>query len=264
MHRQSGLYLSDMAILKQYGSDRYKITYFKVGLRQKGLEQDFVKVERCSVNDEKLDNNIVRAKSRVFEYAYCNDWDYFVTLTIDKSKYDRTNLKAYQKDLSVFLMNFNRNHNLSIKYLFIPELHEDGQSWHMHGFIYGLPVEHLRLFSTKEKLPIQMIAKLIEGDTLYDWTAYRRKFGFISLERIKSKEGASKYITKYVNKAMETSVKDLNAHMYYCSKGLKVAEEKARGTLSCQNNIPFSFENDYVKVAWLSSDEGQAVLNLIG
>lgn len=255
MHRQSGLYLPDMAILKKYGSDKLKLTYFKSGLRQKGIEIDN-KVERGTVNDEKLDNNIVRAKSKVFEYAYCNDWDFFVTLTIDKSKYDRTNLKAYQKDLSIFLMNFNRLNNLKIKYLLIPELHEDGQSWHMHGFIYGLPIELLREFTTKEKLPMQMIAKMIEGDTLYDWTAYRRKFGFISLEKIKSKEGASKYITKYVNKAMETSVKDLNAHMYYCSKGLKTAEEIKRGMLS--QNIPFAFENDYVKVAWLS-DEGQAL-----
>jgi hypothetical protein len=42
--------------------------------------------------------------------------------------------------------------------------------------------------------------------------------------------------------------------MYYVSKGLNKAVEVKRGTLS-DNSIPFEFENDYVKIKWLKTDE---------
>lgn len=228
---QSGLYLHDVAVLKRYGDRKFKLTYFKQGLRQKGFES---KIERrTGVNDEKLDVNISRARSKVFEYGYCNEWDYFVTLTIDKRKYDRTDLKQYYKDFAKFLNNYSRSGN-KVNYLFIPELHKDGHSWHMHGFISGLPPEEL----TQNK------------NGYLEWKPYRDRFGYMSIDKIRSREGAARYITKYVNKALQTSVKDVGAHLYYCSKGLKVAEEIKRGTLT--ESIPFNFENDYVKIAWFN------------
>lgn len=226
---QSGLYLHDVAVLKRYGDRKFKLTYFKQGLRQKGFE---TKIERhTGVNEEKLDVNISRARSKVFEYGYCNEWDYFVTLTIDKRKYDRTDLKRYYKDFSIFLNNYRRT-GTKVQYLLIPELHKDGHSWHMHGFISGLPPEEL----TKN------------SNSYLEWKPYRERFGYMSIDKIRSREGAARYITKYVNKALQTSVKEVGAHLYYCSKGLKKAEEIKRGTLS--HSIPFDFENDYVKIAW--------------
>lgn len=222
-----------MVVLKRYDDKKYKLTYFKIGLRQKGLELKIVRV--IGVNDEKLDVNISRARSKVFEYAYCNDWEYFVTLTIDEKKYDRTDLKTYYKDFSKFLKNYKELYDLKLKYLLIPELHIDGKSWHMHGFISGIPPDHL----------------IINEFGYLDWVPYKNRFGFISLDKIRNKEGVSVYITKYVNKALEVNIKGIGAHLYYCSKGLKVAVEIKRGMLS--KNIPFDYENEYVKVAWLNN-----------
>lgn len=30
-------------------------------------------------NEQKLDNNLQRARAMIFELAYCNQWDYFFT-----------------------------------------------------------------------------------------------------------------------------------------------------------------------------------------
>lgn len=68
----------------------------------------------------------------------------------------------------------------------------------MHGFIMGLPVEHLRLFEFKEKLPAYIREKLNQGQAVYDWTAYRDKFGYTDIEPIRNQEACSKYVTKYV------------------------------------------------------------------
>ena len=74
----------NICILKKYNDNTYKLTRHNV-LRNKGVEIDNqLKSERCSVNDYKLRENLVRARSRIYEYGICNDWDFFVTLTIDK------------------------------------------------------------------------------------------------------------------------------------------------------------------------------------
>ena len=107
---------SGVVNIKKYG-DKYKVTWCK-SVRKKGYEKylrdeydgliqspfdgSWVSVSEVSdfipesnnklVSDVKLSNNISRAKSKVFEYAYCNHWDYFITLTISPDKYDRYDL----------------------------------------------------------------------------------------------------------------------------------------------------------------------------
>lgn len=225
-----------MAILKSYGNKKYKLTVHR-SLRQKNFELDKDKIPRVTgINTEKLSNNISRAKAKVFEYAYCNDFEYFVTLTIDSTKYDRSNLKVYKKDLTKFLQNYNRINHTKVEYVLIPEKHKDG-NWHMHGLIKGIPKNHL----------------VINEHGYLDWYYYRDRFGFISLDKIRSNEACCKYVTKYINKDLEESVKGINEHLYYCTQGLKTAVEIKRGTLSA-NSIPYDFENDYVKIKWIDNE----------
>ena len=109
-----------------------------------GLEvnKETKKIEGEYVHSEKLEESIIRTRSRIYELAICNEWDFFVTLTLDKSKYDRMDLKKYRKDLAQFIRDYNKKYKINIKYLLIPEMHKDG-AWHMHGLIIGLPIEHL-------------------------------------------------------------------------------------------------------------------------
>lgn len=190
-------------------------------------------VEKCSVNDFKLDNNIIRARTKIYEYAYCNDWDYFITLTIDREKYDRTDLQKYYRDFAKWINNKNRKYN--IKYLLVPELHSDGCSWHLHGLIRGIPADELSL----------------NKNNYLDWKTYSQKFGFCTLDKIRSHERVSCYITKYINKSLSDCVKSIGAHLYYCSKGLKLPVTIKKGTTSAK--VKPDFKNDYVDVMFFDN-----------
>ena len=251
---------NDQTILKLFGygdSLKLKVVHMNV-LRTSGVEcDDDFRMERCSVNDEKLSTNIARAKSTIFEIAYCNPWDWFFTATLDKRKYDRQNLEKFHKDITQWIRNYNRLNNTAIKFLLVPELHSDGKSWHMHGLLYGLPVEHLSQFKIGDRMGKAIAEKVKNGDTVYDWKAYTKKFGFCDLEPIRNPEAVSKYITKYVTKGLDNCVKELNAHLYYHSRGLEKAKVIKKGTMSA--NIVPDYENDYCSVSWI--DYSESTLN---
>lgn len=252
----NNLYENDVAILKKYGDEKLKLTLFR-SLRIKGVEAPTTpEWIRGTKYTEKLDESISRSRSTIFELAFCNDWDFFCTLTVNKEKLNRYDLKSLSRAISEFAKYESKRTGKKILYLLIPELHKDG-AWHFHGFLKGITPDQLREFLLSDKkLPKYIREKLENGEKVYEWLKYREKFGWVTLEPIRNKEAASKYITKYISKNLQTSVKELNANLYYCSKGLKRAVEIKRGILL--DSIPFVWENDYIKIAWLN-DESKAV-----
>ena len=246
--------------IRKYG-DKYKVTWCK-SVRKKGYEK-FVRDEYegliknpfdgCWVlasevdefihdnnnklsSDVKLANNISRAKSKVFEYAYCNHWDYFITLTISPEKYDRYDLKTYIKDLGKFINNYNTVHHSKISYVLIPEQHKDG-AWHMHGLTSGILPKHLET----------------NKNGYLDFAMYAKKFGFCSLSPIKNHEAVCKYITKYVTK--ELFSRSYGERCYYCSKGLKTSELLFRFENCSSDFIEWDFEHEdgFCKTAMVDS-----------
>ena len=200
----------DVGVLsvKQFGS-KYKVIWSKA-VRKKGFQPfddsaDDKENDIPQVNTEKLSNNISRAKSLIFEYAFCNSWDYFITLTISPDKFDRYSLNSYVKALGKFINNYNTNYHSKIFYLLIPEQHKDG-AWHMHGLISGILPKHL----------------VVNKNGYLDFSLYSKKFGYCSLSPLKSHEAVSKYITKYVTNDLSSMA--LGQRLYYCSKGLKKSE----------------------------------------
>ena len=229
--------------VKKYNDDYYKVVYFKYPIDN---FQDEGKERKRDVNEIKLKESISRSRSTIFEYSMCNEFEYFVTLTINKDKHNRYDLKSYYKSFSKFLNNYNYRYSVKVQYLLIPEKHRDG-AWHLHGLIKGIPLQHLK--------------KNEHG--YLDWSHYRDKFGYISLDPIRSIEKVSCYITKYINKDLENSIKELGAHLYYVSKGLKKAEEIKRGTLLAGSIPYYDYENDYVKIKWLDNDSIASFINSI-
>lgn len=179
-------------------------------------------------NDKKLDESISRAKSKIYEYALCNEFEYFLTLTIDPKKYDRKNLQYYYKHFSKFLQNYKKKYSLEIFYILVPEKHKDN-TWHMHGLIKGIPESHF----TQNK------------NGYLDWLPYHDRFGYISLSKIKNHEAISKYITKYVTKDMSNTVQELNHKIYYASRNLEKAVVMKKGILSESIPIHWDYSNHY-------------------
>lgn len=234
-------------------------------LRNEGVEdENDKKNNRGFVNSKKLEESIIRTRSKIFELAFCNPWEWFFTGTLNPKLYNRADLEKYHKDLTKWICNYNKKYGLNIKYLLIPELHSDGKSWHMHGFLNNLPKEHLEKFKVGDKMSKALAEKVKNGDEVYNWGAYMKKFGFCDLEPIRNTEAVSKYVTKYISKNLATSVTELNAHMYYRSRGLKVAEMIKKGSIPTGIDIEPSYSNDYCTVFWLeySEDLKNSLINL--
>lgn len=226
-------------------------------LRTKGIEDVDQHARKGSVSDVKSDNNISRAKNRVFELALCNPWNIFLTFTLDPKKYNRNDLGKFRKDLSQFVRDYNKKYRLAIKYLLIPEEHKKG-GWHMHGFLMGLPDEHLRLFTLSEKLPKYIREKLKSGQAVYEWEPYRKKFGFCDLEVVKDQFAVSAYVTKYITKDLDRTVRESGAHLYYCSQGLSRSVVIFRG--KANDGLVYDYESDYNSIKWLP--EGTTIADL--
>lgn len=197
-------------------------------------------------NSSKLIESISRTRSLIFEYAFCNDWDYFFTGTLDKTKYARDDLETFHKDFTLWLRLYKRKTGQKIDFLLIPELHKDGKSWHMHGFLKGVPLEKLHQFQIGDKMGKYIAEKVKRGEIVYNWCDYANKFGFCDLESIKSVDGVSKYITKYIIKDLSNCVTKLNAHMFYHSRPLNRAVTVKTGIMYA-NIIP-DFENEYCRI----------------
>ncbi len=259
------MYDYDVSIIKEYGYDdsikKYKVISMNV-LRNKGVEpihKNYVN-NRCKVNDEKLSENIIRAKNKIFELAFCNPWEFFFTGTLDKNKYNREDLDKFHKDFTRFIRLYNKKYNLNIKFLIVPELHSDKKSWHFHGLFHNLPLDKLKQFCVGDKMGKKLLEKVKNGETIYNWLDYNSKFGFCDLEPIKNKEALSKYMTKYITKELTHSVTKLNAQCYYHSRGLRFAKEIKKGHMSIGDIQP-DFKNEYCSIFWVPSSKLDYFLN---
>lgn len=87
---------------------------------------------------EALTRSMRRARAKVRDLALCTDFKYFVTLTLDKTKVDRYDVREITKKLRIWADNHVRRHGLA--YVLVPERHKDG-AVHFHGFFNdALPV----------------------------------------------------------------------------------------------------------------------------
>lgn len=92
--------------------------------REKGKKSD---------GDDML-RSMRRARAQLRRLALSNEFEYFVTLTLDKEKIDRFDGAAITKRLNQWCSNMVKRHGL--RYVIVPEQHLDG-AWHFHGFFAG-------------------------------------------------------------------------------------------------------------------------------
>ena len=101
--------------IHEYANGIYKVVTFK-GSRDP--DNAYLRTPDATQHyDNKLDNSFSRARNMVLQYALCNSWDYFFTGTIDRAKFDRFNLDAYQSRLSQFVRDKRKKYQSQIQYL---------------------------------------------------------------------------------------------------------------------------------------------------
>ena len=83
---------------------------------------------------EDLMRSMRRARANLRRLALANDFDYFVTLTLDPDRVDRYDPASIMKTMNRWLDNMVRRHGL--RYILVPERHQDG-AYHFHGFFFS-------------------------------------------------------------------------------------------------------------------------------
>ena len=129
-----------------------------------------------------------RARKELFLCAACNpDLDCFVTFTQAPDKVDdRYDYKEAVRRLGRWLDNRVRRRGL--KYIFVPELHQDG-AVHWHGLCSSAA---LRLVDSGHKDKRGRVIFNVD-----DWT-----YGFTTATMVSDHLAACRYVTKYITKGM--------------------------------------------------------------
>ena len=182
--------------------------------------------------DELLDRSRRRAKRKIFDYCICNQFDLFVTLTLDKRQIDRTDYKAVIKRLNSWLGNRVRRNGLI--YIGVPEYHKNG-GLHFHFAMSGggfrladsgtVSVDG-RKRPIKKATADRLKIPLDQRHTVYnilDW-----KLGFSTAIKTYGERGAlatylSKELCKDVQKTvvMNGSIDKIGGRWYYHGGDLK-------------------------------------------
>lgn len=252
MARKHRYMLPNQAILKDYQGQKYKAMAFRwLAVPGQEIERDYV--EKGSVNDHKLENNLSRARSKIYELVVCNPWDFVVTLTLNKEKHDRYDLEQWNRRFGQFTRDERKRIKRPIKSLLIPQKHKDG-AWHMHGFLEGLPYSELRDFEENEKTEYIREA-LAKGRLVKTWSNYHEKFGFSVVEPIRNRDAAAAYALRYITREMQNDLTEVGKHLYYRSRGLLESLEIGRGTMV--GAMMPDYENEYVAVQWIDGSENR-------
>lgn len=209
----------------QYNDSNYRIACLKF-YKEPGFE--FANDDFISIDDE-LDSfyckdsdsfrcSRSRSRRKIREYALCNNFEYFVTITVNSEKCDRFSLTECQELLRSKLHSL-KHMNKDFAYLLITECHKNG-AFHFHGLVKGINDNDLVLYREQdfEKLPKYIFTNIRKGEKIYYSKYFSKKIGYCTFSKIKSLSRVSSYITKYITK---DCIVNENGYMYICSRGLK-------------------------------------------
>lgn len=219
-----------MYILYQYNDLDYRLVYLKQRNKYPKLIRCFSSMLNSS-DDKKEESertSLSRTKRHIRELAICNYWDYFGTITVNGSYYDRYSLDVCQDILKKTLKKIQRSQNEKLHYIIITEKHKDG-AFHFHG-----------LFSNLD---------LVTNDNGYFTNSELSKIGFCSFSPIRDHVKTCNYITKYITK---DCVRNSHNQIYMRSRGLKLAT--AHRNITVKNQPDWGYENDFVKIFDFSLD----------
>lgn len=153
-----------------------------------------------------------RAKTNVYYLARSNEWEWFVTLTLDGDKMDRYDFEVVSKRVKKWFDNLKQRKAPDMYYLIVPEQHKDG-AWHFHGLIGGCA--GLSFVNSGKRTNKKSGRKIIYN--FEDW-----KYGFSTATKVDDTERVSSYICKYITKTLAANTE--RKHRYWASKNCKRAE----------------------------------------
>lgn len=126
---------SNRVFLYKYTDNLYKLVSIK-NCREKGFEEVLTKPKKTAINKEEVERvSLARTKKNIRELALCNEFEYFVTLTV-ADKQIRYDLEYAQSRLRELFHKYKRKYK-DFKFIIITEKHKDG-AFHFHGLVKGM------------------------------------------------------------------------------------------------------------------------------
>jgi hypothetical protein len=210
-----------------YNGRRYKENYETGEIRLYELEE--ILLNRF--------NSVARTKRLLNMLLEKNDFDWFCTLTFDNQKINRSDDKEVYKTYVKFINNIKHQFQ-SLKYITVPERHEDG-CIHFHMVLGGVPWQKLGLansgkvcchWATKKngvatpeyynRTKHLYEQKDTDGLPIYNITSFI--YGYTTASRIASREKCASYIKKYVEKDLGST--NIFKKRFYYSANLDTPE----------------------------------------
>lgn len=194
------------------GSHRWKFFTYGQQVGTKLEPEPFDEDEQLSLFHEpgwtvkrKEIENARRAKQAVYEIARCNSdiWQWFVTLTFDPLYVNRQDYSSCLRIVREFTKSLT---DRGCRWLFVPEHHKDGKSFHFHGLVSGeMELVYAGEFGLGSKRR----------------PTYNIPFfpGYTSVQPIEDSRKSSVYITKYITKDLVHLVPK-GCHRYLHSRSL--------------------------------------------
>lgn len=178
-----------------------------------------------STPEEKERVSLSRTKRRIKDICLCNDFEYFVTMTVSSKfdYYNRFDLEECVSNCKKFMHKLKRK-SKDFKFIFIIEEHKKG-GYHFHGFMKSLPENDIY---TNENGYLS--SHILDG------------LGFNSFDKIQDYNKCCNYITKYITKKC---CKTENNQIYFCSRGLKKPKEEFMINQDLTEIFEYVFQNDY-------------------
>lgn len=187
-------------ILRQYYCGD-KIKYISFPLSNKYFNKKInEQVLRYAEDINKIECNLIRAKSMVRDYVLCNDFKLFCTITINQAFYNRQDLDNLRRLINDRIRYYRKKYKLPLKYILVPEQHKKG-GWHFHGVL-----------DASFKKFVYVNQNGYDSLSIFDF------LGFSSCELIRDKARISSYILKYMTK--DFALRHRGKHLYFCSRGL--------------------------------------------
>lgn len=178
-----------------------------------------------------MERSMRRARAKLRRLALANEFEYFVTLTLDPAKIDRYDSKAVVRSLGQWADNMVRRHGL--RYILVPERHKDG-ALHFHGFMAGRGLK-------AEDSGVEWDGRPVYN--LPQWT-----LGFTTAQRLYGDyHAAVGYCCKYIGKQGERP-----ACRWYYSGGALKEPTKLYCDLdyrAVENSVEFSIPGAKMKVS---------------
>lgn len=201
-----------------FGNGMIEITTYAIPqIKQVGsIEHKGGANEQSEISDEAQEERTkkqsYKIKRRIRGYALANDFEWFVTLTLDPKKNDSFNYEESKK-LLLKWCRYMRDTYGKFDYIIIPEFHRSG-AVHFHGLLGNFSANFVEATYPKSEKP--MLRNERQVYNLADW-----QYGFTDCEKIVDSEKTASYLTKYITKELMTNKEMFRKKRYFNSKGLK-------------------------------------------